>query len=302
MKPMSDMGARLRGAYTALVTPFRNGEVDERALRELIEFQIASGIDGLVPVGTTGESPTLTPEEHVRTIQITVDAARKRVPVLAGAGSNSTAEALHFCLASKEAGADGVLVVAPYYNRPSQKGMLLHFQALLDAVDLPLVLYNIPSRTGVNVEPETIGRLRANRRFAGVKEAAGSCDQVSRILELCGPDFPVLSGDDSMTLPFMSVGAVGVISVVSNVLPKDTVAMVHAQLEGRPAAALELHRRLFPFMRALFVETNPVPVKTALGLLGKCDPGVRPPLAPLEESGLARLKAAMKACGLGGSS
>jgi 4-hydroxy-tetrahydrodipicolinate synthase len=219
--------------------------------------------------------------------------------VLAGAGANSTAEALHLCLASKEVGADGVLIVAPYYNRPSRKGLVLHYRALLDAVDLPLVLYNIPSRTGVNVEPDTVAVLARHPRFAGAKEAAGSCDQVSRLLEACGPDLQVLSGDDSLTLPFMSVGAIGVISVLSNLLPKETSLMVHAMLEGRPAAAQELHRRLFPLMRALFVETNPVPVKAALGLLGRCDPYVRPPLAALEDVNLAKLRAAMKACGVG---
>ncbi|MEK7476443.1 MAG: 4-hydroxy-tetrahydrodipicolinate synthase [Candidatus Coatesbacteria bacterium] len=297
---MAETRLSLRGAWTALVTPFRGGEVDERALREAVEFQIAGGINGLVPCGSTGESSTLTYDEHIRTIQTVVEAARKRVPVLAGAGANSTAEALHLCLASKEVGADGVLVVAPYYNRPSRKGLLLHYRALLDAVDLPLVLYNIPGRTGVNVEPDTVAALAGHPRFAGVKESAGSCDQVSRLLEACGPEFQVLSGDDSLTLPFMSVGAAGVISVLSNVLPKETSLMVRAMLEGRPAAALEIHRRLFPLMRALFVETNPVPVKTALGLLGRCDPFVRPPLAALEDASLAKLKAAMKACGAAG--
>ena len=300
MISMAETKLCLRGAWTALVTPFKGGEVDERAMREAVDFQVAGGINGLVPCGSTGESSTLTYEEHIRVIQITVDAARKRVPVLAGAGANSTAEALHLCLASKDVGADGVLVVAPYYNRPSQKGLCVHYEALLDAVDLPLVLYNIPGRTGINVEPDTVAVLSRHPRFVGIKEAAGNCDQVSRLFDLCGTDFQVLSGDDSLTLPFMSVGAVGVISVLSNVLPKETSLMVHAMLEGRPAAALELHRRLFPLMRALFVETNPVPVKAALGLLGRCDPYVRPPLAALEDANLAKLRAALKACGVGG--
>ncbi len=296
--PPADFAARLRGAWTALITPFKNGAVDERALRDLVEAQITAGIDGLVPVGTTGESPTLDPAEHIRVIKIVVEAAKHRVPVLAGTGANATAEALHLSKAARDAGADGLLVVAPYYNRPSQQGLLLHYQVLLESVDLPLVMYNIPGRTGVNVEPETMAQLRASPRFVGVKESAGSPDQVSRIVELCGPGFRVMSGDDTLTLPFMSVGAVGVISVLSNVMPGEVARLCRLFSEGKPAEARQLHAALFPLTKALFVETNPVPVKTALALLGRCEAFVRPPLAPLEPASLEKLKSAMRGAGL----
>jgi 4-hydroxy-tetrahydrodipicolinate synthase len=288
------VAGRLRGAYTALVTPFRNGSVDESALRELVEFQIAGGINGLVPTGTTGESPTLTHPEHIRTIEVCVRAAAGRVPVLAGTGSNSTQEALDLGKAAKAAGADALLVVAPYYNRPTQRGLVLHYRAIVDQVGLPLVVYNIPSRTGVNVEPETLAQIAKGGGLAGVKEAAGSTDQVCRILEVCGTDFTVLSGDDSLTLPFLSVGARGVISVVSNLAPRETSDMVRAYLAGRHPEALALHRRLLPLIKALFIETNPVPVKTAMGLLGRCSGDLRLPLAPMEEGNEARLRRALE--------
>ncbi len=294
----ADVVARLRGTYTALITPFRGDAVDEAAFRALVERQIAEGVDGLVPVGTTGESPTLTFEEHIRVIRCCVEAARGRVPVLAGAGANSTREALELSEAAREAGADGLLSVAPYYNRPTQRGLLLHYRTLLEEVDLPLVLYNIPGRTGVNVEPETMAALRSSPRFAGVKESAGSCDQVSRILELCGPDFPVLCGDDSLTLPFMSVGARGVISVASNLVPRETSAMVRAFMEGRPGEALALHRRLYPLMKALFIETSPGPIKAAMAMLRLCEGGLRSPLAPMDDANRERLRKAMAGVGL----
>lgn len=294
----AELAARLRGTYTALITPFRQDAVDEASLRRLVEAQIAGGVEGLVPVGTTGESPTVTMEEHIRVIRITVEAASGRVPVLAGAGANSTREALELCRAARDAGADGLLIVAPYYNRPTQRGLREHFEAIMREVPLPLVAYNIPGRTGVNIEPETLAALRASGRLAGVKEAAGSADQVSRILELLGPDFPVFSGDDSLTLPFMSVGAVGVISVVSNVAPREMSDMVRAFLAGKPAEARALHARLFPLIKALFLESSPGPVKTALGLLGQCTPELRLPLAPMDEANVAKLKSAMRAFGL----
>src|SRR6185503_697769 len=258
--PPAELARRLRGTYTALVTPFAGDAVDEPALRRLVEAQIAGGVEGLVPVGTTGESPTVTMDEHVRVIRITVEAARGRVPVLAGAGANSTREALELCHASREAGADGLLIVAPYYNRPTQRGLRLHFEAIMREVPLPVVAYNSPGLTGVNIEPETLLALKGAGRLAGVKEAAGSADQVSRILELLGPDYPVFSGDDSLTLPFMSVGAIGVISVVSNVAPREMSDMVRAFLAGRPDDARRLHARLFPLIKALFIESSPGPV------------------------------------------
>jgi len=294
----SDTASRLKGAFTALVTPFKEGKVDEAALGEMVEFQVSSGIDGLVPVGTTGESPTLSYEEHNRVVRVVVEAARGRVPVLAGTGANSTREALELSREAERAGADALLIVSPYYNRPTQRGLEMHFAAILDAVKIPVVAYNIPSRTGVNIEPETMAALARHPRFVGDKEAAGSTDQASRILELCGPDFILLSGDDSMTLPFMSVGGRGVISVVSNIVPAETVAMVRAFAAGRTAEALAMHRRLFPLVKAVFVETNPVPIKTALGILGRCSPELRLPMAPMEPSNAEKLKAAMRAFGL----
>jgi len=294
----AQMKQRLRGVYTALITPFRDGAVDEKCLRDLVEIQVASGVDGLVPAGTTGESPTLSHEENVRVIRVCVEAAKGRLPVLAGTGSNSTSEALDLSRRARDAGADGLLVVAPYYNRPTQRGLILHYEAIMREVDLPLVLYNIPGRTGVNVEPETIFALKRTGNLAGVKEASGLADQVSKIVELCGPDLSVLSGDDSLTLPFMAVGAVGVISVVSNVAPRETHDMVRAWRDGRRDDAMALHRRLFPLVKALFSETNPVPVKTALSMMGKCLPDLRLPLAAMEEGNAARLLSAMRAFGL----
>jgi len=289
-----ELAGRLRGVWTALVTPFRGGKLDEGKLREIVDAQVAAGIDGLVPCGSTGESPTLPFAEHKQVIRVTVEAAHGRIPVVAGAGTNSTEETLALCRDAREVGADGVLLVAPYYNRPSQRGIFLHFQAVFDAIDIPVVLYNIPGRTGVNVEPDTVSLIEKLGKLAGIKEAAGSCDQVSRLLELCGPDFPVLCGDDSLTLPFMSVGACGVISVVSNIAPREMAAMVRAFRENRGIEALELHRRLFPLIKALFIETNPVPVKTAMGLLGLCTDELRLPLAAMEEGNVVRLRKAMR--------
>ncbi len=286
--------ARLKGVWTALVTPFAGGKVDEGMFREIIDRQVGAGIDGLVPVGTTGECPTLSFEEHRHVVSLCVKAARGRVPVLAGAGTNSTSETIELCRYARDEGADAALVVAPYYNRPSQRGLFSHFQAVFDEVDIPVVAYNIPGRTGVNIEPETFGLLAKLGRLAGVKEAAGSCDQVSRIIEVCGPEFPVLSGDDSLTLPFMSVGGRGVISVASNIAPREVLQMVRAYAEGRDAEAMDLHRRLFPLVKALFIETNPAPVKTAMGLLGMCTDELRLPLVALEEGNVVRLRRALQ--------
>ncbi len=291
------MRARLRGVYTALVTPFRNGAIDEECFLRLVEAQVEAGVDGVVPAGTTGESPTLNVAEHVKVISLCVKAAAGRTVVLAGTGANSTQEAYELSAAAKEAGADGLLVVAPYYNKPTQRGLLKHYESVLERVDLPLVVYNIPGRTGVNVEPETLAELASSPRLAGIKEAAGSPDQVSRILALCGSDFPVLSGDDSLTLPFMAVGARGVISVASNIAPKEVCAMVRAFLDGSPAQAIALHRRLFPLFRALFTETNPIPVKTALGFLGACSPEMRLPMVSMEKGNAEKLRCTMKEFG-----
>lgn len=289
--------SRLRGAYTATVTPFKDGEFDSATYRDLVEFQISSGIDGLVPVGTTGECPTLTFKEHVEVVRTCVEVARGRVPVLAGSGANSTKEAIELSLAAREVGADGLLVVAPYYNRPTQRGLAAHYQAILERVKMPLVVYNIPSRTGVNVEPETLAIMAKSGNLAGIKEAAGKTDQVCHILEVMGSDFAVLSGDDSLTLPFMSVGGRGVISTISNVVPKEMADMVRTCLAGNYAEALVLHRRLYPLMKGLFVESNPGPLKAAMGMLGMCSSELRLPMAPPVDESMVKIREALAKCG-----
>ncbi|OIN98108.1 4-hydroxy-tetrahydrodipicolinate synthase [Candidatus Desantisbacteria bacterium CG1_02_38_46] len=288
-----------QGSFVALITPFKNGKVDEDKLRELVEFHIKNGTMGIVPCGTTGESPTLSHEEHKRVIKIVIEQSRKRIPVIAGTGSNSTAEALDLTRDAKENGADACLVLCPYYNRPTQKGMYLHFKEIATKVHLPIIIYNIPSRTGVNLEPQTLANLNAEYpNIVGVKEASGIMDQVSMIIKLCSKDFCVLSGDDSMTLPIMSLGGKGVISVVANILPGEIADMVEKFLKGDIEGARLLHYRLFPLVKVLFIETNPIPVKTAMSLL-KMDTGeMRLPLSPMSEENLAKLKKAMQDYGL----
>jgi 4-hydroxy-tetrahydrodipicolinate synthase len=287
-----------RGAIVAIVTPFRNGTVDEEAYRELIEFQIAGGTEGIVPCGTTGESSTLSHEEHERVIQIAIEAVRKRVPVIAGTGSNSTTEALRLTRHAYEAGADGALLVCPYYNRPTQEGLYQHFRSIAEAVPLPLVPYNIPSRTGINLMPETVARLAKISNIVGIKEASGSLKQMSDVINLCDDDFAVLSGDDILTLPLLAQGGKGVISVISNVVPADPVAMIRAFEQGDVKRAAALHHKMSPLIDALFVETNPVPVKAALYLMGKIAYEVRLPLCQLTEASLGKVKTAMKNYGL----
>ena len=288
----------LTGAWSAIVTPFRDGAVDERALRELIEWQIGAGVEGLIPCGSTGESATLSHGEHELVIRIAVDQPRRRVPVFAGTGSNSTAEAVNLTKFARSVGADGALLISPYYNRPTQEGIFNHYKTIAQSVDLPLIVYNIPSRTGSNVAPETLARLCQFKQVAGVKEASGSLDQASDIRRLCGERLAILSGDDSLTLPLMAVGATGVISVLTNVMPAQTRALVSAALAGDFAQARALHYRLLPLIRALFVETNPVPVKHALGLMGKCTPEVRLPLVGLAPASADKVHAAVAEAGL----
>jgi 4-hydroxy-tetrahydrodipicolinate synthase len=287
-----------QGAIVAIVTPFKNGKVDEEALRRLIEEQIEAGTDGIVPCGTTGESTTLSHEEHDRVIEITIEAARKRVPVIAGTGSNSTAEALRLTRHAWEAGADGALMVCPYYNRPTQEGLYLHYRTVAEEVPIPILVYNIPGRTGTNCLPETLARMAEIKNIVGVKEASGSIKQMSDVVHLCGPDFAVLSGDDLFTLPLLALGGRGVISVISNVAPRDMAGMVDAFAAGDLEKARALHYRMSPLIDALFIETNPVPVKAALAMMGKIDEQVRLPLCRLSEKSRTALRGALREYGL----
>jgi 4-hydroxy-tetrahydrodipicolinate synthase len=286
------------GAIVAIVTPFKNGLVDEDAFRQLIEEQIAAGTDGIVPCGTTGESTTLSHEEHDRVVEITIDAVKKRVPVIAGTGSNSTAEALRLTRHAWEAGADGALLVCPYYNRPTQEGLYLHYRTVAEKVPIPIIVYNIPSRTGTNMFTETLARLSKITNIVGVKEASGSIKQMSDVIHMCGPDFDVLSGDDIFTLPLLALGGRGVISTVSNVVPGDMAGLVDAFAAGDLEKARALHFRMSPLIDAIFIETNPIPVKAALAMMGKIDSELRLPLCPMTEKNEAVLKKVMQEYGL----
>jgi 4-hydroxy-tetrahydrodipicolinate synthase len=287
-----------KGAIVAIVTPFKKGKVDEAALRKLIEFQIINGTDGIVPCGTTGESSTLSHEEHDKVIEITIDAVKKRVPVIAGTGSNSTAEAIRLTKHAHKAGADGALMVAPYYNRPTQEGLYQHYKAVAEAVPIPIIIYNIPGRTGVNINPDTLARLAKIKNIVGVKEASGSIKQMSDVISLCGPKFDVLSGDDLFTLPLMAMGGRGVISVVSNVAPADMAALVDAFEAGDLKKAQALHLKMAGLIDSLFIETNPTPVKAALSLMKKISYEVRLPLYKMSDANYERLKKVMVGYGL----
>ena len=287
------------GTYTAMVTPFRNGQLDEPALEGLVKLQIKGGVDGIVPVGTTGESPTVDCAEHIRIIELAVKFASKKIKVLAGTGANATSEAIALTQAAEKVGADGSLQVAPYYNKPTQEGLYQHFRAIAHATKLPLVLYNIPGRCGVEISIETVKRLaRENKNIVGIKEAGGSCDRVSQLRAALDPKFTILSGDDSLTLPFMSVGAQGVISVASNVIPREVVHMVKAFAKGNLGAALKLHQKFYPLFKDLFIETNPVPVKAALAMLGVVEEEYRLPLVAMSAANREKLRKTMKACGV----
>jgi 4-hydroxy-tetrahydrodipicolinate synthase len=275
----------LRGTFPALVTPFRDGEVDEEALRALVEHVIEGGVDGLVPCGTTGESVTLSDAEHRRVVAVVVEQARGRVPVIAGAGTVSTHHTIELAQSAREVGADGLLLVCPYYNRPTQAGLEAHFRAVLKAVPLPSVLYNIPGRTGVDMTVETLERLADVPSIVGVKEATGNVLRAQQILARCGERFAVLSGDDALTLPMLSVGAVGVISVTANLLPRPTSEVCRAWERGDVARARALHLRLLPVHEAMFLESNPGPVKMAMAKAGRLAPEVRLPLVwPTDET------------------
>lgn len=282
------------GSGTAIVTPFVNGKVDYESLGKLIEFQVKNGIKVLVPCGTTGESATLTYEEHDQVIKFCVQKANKRVKILAGTGSNSTDEAITLTQYAKEAGADGALLITPYYNKPTQEGMYLHFKKIAETVDIPQVLYNVPGRTSVNLLPETVIRLSKVQNIVGIKEASGNLEQVSQIVQNTGRNFTLLSGEDSLTFPILALGGQGVISVVSNIIPADVAAMISAFEKGALDQARELHFKMFELMKAMFIETNPIPVKTAMGIMGLCSAEMRLPLSPMAEGNIPKLKKVMK--------
>jgi len=284
------------GSIVAIVTPLRGGKLDRKAFAELIEFQIANGTSAIVPAGTTGESATLTHEEHKEVVKACIEAVNKRVPVIAGAGSNSTAEALDLTRAAKALGADASLHITPYYNKPTQDGLYRHFKTIVDEVDLPLILYNCPSRTGVSLAPETVARLSELRNIVALKDAEGSVDYTSAVRSLC--DITILSGNDSLNLPILAVGGKGAISVLANIAPRAVADLIGAFLNGDAKKAEQLHRKYFPLCKSLFIESNPIPVKAALEMMGKIGPELRPPLYPISDKGREVLRRDMKAVGL----
>lgn len=287
------------GTYTAIVTPFKSGKIDEPALERLIKGQIKGGVDGIVPVGTTGESPTVNYEEHIEIIKLSVKFAAAKIKVLAGTGGNSTTEAVYLTEHAEKAGADGSLQVAPYYNKPSQEGLFQHFREVARHTRLPIMLYSIPGRCGIEIGVETVKRLAHDcKNIIGIKEAGGNPDRVTQLRSTLGPRFEILSGDDALTLPFMALGALGVISVASNVIPRQVVQMVRAFASGKTQAALKIHEAWHPLFKDLFIETNPVPVKAALALMGQIQEEYRLPLVPMSAKNRGILRDTMKRCGL----
>ncbi|MCP4715183.1 MAG: 4-hydroxy-tetrahydrodipicolinate synthase [Deltaproteobacteria bacterium] len=286
------------GSMVALVTPFENGKIDGARLAGLVQFQLDNGTDVLCPCGTTGESATLSFEEHRQVVEIVIKAAGGKVPVMAGTGSNNTQEAIMLTQHAQKAGADGCLLISPYYNKPTQEGLYLHFKAVAEAVDLPVVLYNVPSRTGVNMLPETVERLAQIKNIVGIKEASGSLDQVSDIINRCGDEFNVISGDDPNTLPMIAVGGKGAISVTANIAPRACADMVHAALEGRFNDAKRMHHELLQLHNAMFIQTNPIPVKVALGMMGKIKPDMRLPLCGMPDAHNKELREVLERYGL----
>ncbi len=284
------------GSIVALVTPFSNGEVDCNKLRELVEYHVQNGTHGIVPCGTTGESPTLNIKEHERVVSEVISAAAGRVKVIAGSGSNSTSETLELTKHAKTAGADGALVITPYYNKPTQEGLYQHFKKVTEEVDIPIVIYNVPGRTGVSITPETVAKLAEIKTIVAIKEASGDIDAASQILNLC--DINVLSGDDSLTLPIMSVGGKGVISVTANIAPKDVSDMVVSFKDGDIGKAMGMHKKLFPLSRGMFIETNPISVKTAMKLLGRLNGEMRLPLCEMSKPHTDQLSNVLKQYGL----
>ncbi len=290
---------KLSGTHTAIITPFKNEGLDEPAFERLVKRQVKAGVDGVVPVGSTGESPTVSVEEHLQLIRLAVKFADRKIKVIAGTGANSTDEAIHLTQAAKDLGADASLQVCPYYNKPTQEGLFQHFRAVARSAKLPIILYNIPGRCGVEIGVETIVRLKKEcSNIVGVKESSGNPDRVSRLHASLGKNFTLLSGDDSMTLPFMAVGGHGVISVASNVIPKEMAQMVQAFANGDPATAQKRHAKYFSLFRGLFLETNPIPVKGALAMMGFVEESYRLPLVPLGNENKEALRATLKQCGL----
>lgn len=287
-----------KGSIVALATPFKNGQIDEEALRNLVEFQIENGTDGIVPCGTSGESATLTYEEHCRVIDIVIDQTKKRVPVIAGSGSNSTHETVFLTEHAKKAGADGALIITPYYNKPTQEGLYQHFKYVAEHVNIPIVMYNVPGRTSVNMQPSTVIRLSEIPNIVAIKEASGSMDQASEILIGAKKGFGLLAGEDTLYYPLMCIGGAGVISASVNVCPKLAADLYDAFEKGDMKKSLELHNILFPLFKVLFIETNPIPVKKGLELLGLIGPEIRLPLLPMTDAGTEKLKAVMKQVGL----
>ncbi|WP_461832740.1 4-hydroxy-tetrahydrodipicolinate synthase [Desulfothermus sp.] len=289
----------LKGAFTALVTPFKNGQIDEEKYREHIEWQIEKGIHGLVPCGTTGESATMSHDEHKRVIKICVEQVNGRVPVIAGTGSNNTKEAIELTTFAKEVGADAALVITPYYNKPTPNGLILHYKEIAKAAPMPIVVYNVPGRTGTNLLPQTLYEIKKNvPEVIGIKEASGNIRQASDILELCGEDFLVLSGDDFITFPMLAIGGRGVISVVSNIVPDKVAGMCNAFFDGNIEDAKKLHYELAPLCRAMFFETNPIPVKTSLHLMGRMKLELRLPLCEMKPENREKLEKVLKDSGL----
>jgi 4-hydroxy-tetrahydrodipicolinate synthase len=284
-----------KGVVTAMITPFKNGKVDEKRLKDNVEFQIKNKVSGLLPCGTTGESPTLSHEEHQRVIEIVVKAVKGRVPVMGGTGSNSTDEAIEMTEFAKKIGCDAALMVCPYYNKPTQKGVYLHFKKVADTVDIPIMLYNIPGRCGITIDPSTMGKLRNDcKNIIGVKESTGSVDTASQAVASCGRDFCVMSGDDSLTLPIMSVGGTGVISVISNLIPKQVADMVNAFSKAEVKKAIDMHYELLPLMKGAFIEANPIPIKTLMMMAGMDSGELRLPMCSLEDSNLGKMKELFK--------
>jgi len=289
-----------KGSLVAMITPFtKNDEVDEKGIKELVEFHIKNGTNGIVPCGTTGESPTLSHEEHQRVVEVTIKAVAGRVPVIAGTGSNCTQETLDLTSHAKEAGADGALIITPYYNKPTQKGLYLHFKKIAEEVDIPIVIYNVPSRTGVNMLPETLAELAELKNIIGVKEASGNLDQMTQIIELCGDKITLLSGDDKLLLPVLSIGGKGVISVVANIIPYEVSNMIKEFENGNYQKAKEIFlSKVYPLSNAMFYETNPIPVKTSAQLMGLPSGSLRLPLSPMSENNLLKLKVDLTKFGL----